>query len=245
MKICVFTGTRADYGLLKSLISLINNDPEITLQIIVSGTHLSKNHGFTIDEIKRDGFNVDYEIDINIDDSSNVAICNSASIALRECSNAFTKLSPDIVVILGDRYEALSCAYSALLMRIPIAHISGGEITNGMIDDPIRHSITKMSSLHFVATNEYRRRVIQLGELPERVHYVGENGLDDILKLNYLSKSEIENLLGIVFKKKIYLITIHPDSNDVSQFRKQITCLWNVLTRDQDVTLIFTIGKCR
>ena len=189
-KICVVTGTRAEYGLLSRLMGMIKDSDRTQLQVIATNMHLSPKYGNTYQEIEKDGFTIDCKIPIidENDEDNAVTTVKSMAKALSGLSDAYNALKPDMVVVLGDRYEILAAATAALIERIPIAHLHGGEVTEGAYDDAIRHSITKMSHLHFTSTEEYRNRVIQLGEQPERVFYVGALGVENIKKLPLLSK---------------------------------------------------------
>mgnify|MGYP001463266028 CR=1 FL=1 len=189
-KICVITGTRAEYGLLHWLMSSISNDPKLDLQIIATGMHLSPEFGLTYMEIEKDGFTINRKIEMLLSADTPSAISKSTSIALIGFADAYNELNPDIVVVLGDRFEILAASIAALYARIPIAHIHGGETTTGAFDESIRHSITKMAYWHFVAAGEYKKRVVQLGENPERVFNVGGLGVDIIRKAKLLSKKD-------------------------------------------------------
>ncbi len=209
-KIAVFTGTRAEYGLLYWLMKAIQTNKNLELQVIVSGAHLSPTFGETWKEIERDGFAIDAKVNMQLSSDTPLAITKSMSLGLAGCGKALEKLRPDILVVLGDRYEAFAAAQAAMIARVPIAHIHGGESTEGLIDEAIRHSMSKMSHLHFVATEPYRKRVIQLGENPDRVWVVGAPGLDNIAKLLLLSKQEMEAVLGLELKPPVFLVTYHP-----------------------------------
>jgi len=173
-KVCVITGSRAEYGLLSPLIDLIGESDHLLLQLVVTGTHLSKKHGATYNEIEDDGFLNYHKVDISLSSDSEKGIAQSMSLGMVGFSNIFSKLQPDLVVVLGDRFEIFVAVTVATIMRLPVAHIHGGETTLGSYDEAFRHSITKMSHLHFTATDEYYRRVIQLGESPERVLMWGQ-----------------------------------------------------------------------
>lgn len=210
-KICVVTGTRAEYGLLSRLMQMIKDSEQTELQIIATNMHLSPKYGNTYQEIEKDGFTIDKKIPI-LEEGKDTAkdTVLSMSKALAGFAEAYDELNPDMVVVLGDRYEILAAATAALIERIPIAHIHGGEITEGAYDDAIRHSITKMSHLHFTSTEQYRRRVIQLGEQPDRVFYVGALGVENIKKLPLLSKKEIEQDVKFKLDENTILVTYHP-----------------------------------
>ena len=205
-KVCIVSGTRAEYGLLRKLISLLNDSYKYELQFIVTGAHLSKKFGETYKEIEKDGFTINYKIDLHLSDDTSKGIGKSTSIGVIGFSEAFETLNPDLLIVLGDRYEILAAVISAMFARIPIAHLHGGELTEGAIDDGIRHSITKLSHIHFVSTEEYRNRVIQLGEDPNKVFNVGGLGVDSIKGEKLLSRSDLEKVLNIKFNKKIFLL---------------------------------------
>ncbi len=209
-KIAVFTGTRAEYGLLYWLMKGIQAESALQLQLIVSGMHLSPVFGETWKQIVQDGFEIDARVEMLLSSDTSVGVTKSMGVGLIGFAEALDRLRPDILVLLGDRYEALAAAQAAMIARIPIAHIHGGEATEGLIDEGIRHSITKMSHLHFVAADEYRRRVIQLGEQPDHVWNVGAAGMDNIEKLPTPSREELESHLGIVLNAPIFLVTYHP-----------------------------------
>lgn len=239
-KICVVTGTRADYGPLTPLLHEINNDKDLKLQLIVTGMHLSPEFGLTYKEIEKE-FKIDKKIEILLSSDSSVGVAKAMGLANISFSEAFQELNPDILVVLGDRFEIFSAVSTAMILRIPIAHLSGGELTEGAIDDSIRHSITKMSHLHFVATQEYKNRVIQLGENPNRVYNFGEAGLDNIVNLELLSKDDFEKSINFRLDKKSLLITYHPTTLDrVEKVEKDFKNILEVLDELDDTSLIFT-----
>ena len=211
MKICVVTGSRAEFDLLKNLITELKSDNFFKVKLIVTGAHLSSYFGKTINYIKNK-IKVDKLINISIknDDIKNIA--NSFSLGVKKFSSTFEKIKPDAILILGDRYEIFTCAIAACLNRIPIIHLHGGERTEGLIDENIRHSITKLSHIHFVSTKEYQKRVIQLGENKKMVFNVGSLGTEAIKKIKPIKKSKLEKKLNINFKKKIALISYHPET---------------------------------
>lgn len=213
-RVCVVTGTRAEYGLLYWLIRELDGDPEILLQLVVTGSHLSPEFGLTVRQIEADGFVVDDKVEMLLSSDTAIGVAKSMGLATISFAESFARLRPDIVVLLGDRFEMLAVAQVALISKIPIAHIHGGELTEGALDDAIRHSITKMSSLHFASTEVYRRRVIQMGEHPDRVYNVGAIGLDNIRKLKLLSKNELEESLGFSLSSTSFLVTFHPATAD-------------------------------
>ena len=240
-KICVVTGSRADYGLLRLVMKGIKADPSLTLQIIATGMHLSPTFGLTYNEIEGDGFEIDQKIQCLAPSDSPIAIAEAAGKVLSGCAKAFDELKPDLVLVLGDRLEIFAACSAALLARIPIAHIHGGEVTVGAYDEAFRHSITKMSSVHFVATEEYKRRVIQLGEHPSTVHLVGGLGVDAIKEIKLLSKDEIEKTLCIKFADKSLLVTFHPATLEDQAPAEQMSELLAALSDKPDTTLIFTM----
>ncbi len=210
MKICVFTGTRAEYGLLKPLMERIQIDASLQLSIIVSGAHLSERHGHTIDEIIEDGFTPDKLIPLPLDDDTSIGIAQATGEGIAEYAKALTEISPDLLLLLGDRYETFACATAAALTRIPIAHLHGGETTEGAVDEYLRHAITKMAHLHFTSCEQHRKRVIQLGEHPETVFNVGAIGVENIKTLQLLEKAELESDLNFSMDDNCLLATFHP-----------------------------------
>lgn len=209
-KICFVTGTRAEYGLLSRLMRLVDDDKDLQLQIIATNMHLMPEYGETYKEIEADGFHIDRKVYMNKPTDDATGIIVSMAGEMRGMNDALAELNPDILVILGDRYEMLVVATVAMLRRVPIAHLHGGEISEGAVDDSIRHSITKMSSLHFTSTEEYRRRVIQLGEQPDRVFYVGAIGVENLKRVPLMGKQELEVSLNFTFSGEIIMVTYHP-----------------------------------
>lgn len=211
-KICVVTGTRAEYGLLRGLVSQLQADPDIELQIVVTGAHLSEQFGSTWREIENDGLTISAKVDMLLSSDTPVAVAKAMGLGTIGMADAFDRLRPDLIVLLGDRYEILSAAQAAMVYQIPIAHIHGGETTIGVIDEAIRHCLTKMSQLHFVAAEAYRNRVLQLGEAPERVFTVGALGLDGIAELDPITRSDLEDELGLPLDPPVFLLTCHPET---------------------------------
>ncbi|MBE8578963.1 UDP-N-acetylglucosamine 2-epimerase [Vibrio sp. OPT18] len=209
-KVAVFTGTRAEYGLLFWLLKDIQSDPDLTLQLLVSGMHLSPEFGETYQQIEKDGFKIDEKIEILLSSDSAVGTAKSMGLGVLGFSDSLARLQPDVLVILGDRFEALAAAQTAMILRIPIVHLHGGEITEGAYDDAIRHAITKLSYLHGTSTDEYRQRVIQLGEAPERVKNVGAIGLDHLKRADFMSLGELGESLNFSLTKPFFLVTYHP-----------------------------------
>lgn len=241
-KICVVTGTRAEYGLLSRLMKMIQDSTLTKLQIIATNMHLSPKYGETYKEIESDGFVIDKKVPMIVDgpDNSNTTL-QCMSKALSGFADAYDELKPDLVVVLGDRYEILAAATAALISRIPIAHISGGDVTEGAYDDAIRHSITKMSQLHFPSTEVYRKRVIQLGEQTDRVFNVGSTGIENIKKLPLLNKEEIESFIGLPLDRNTILVTYHPVTLGESSVESDIKDFIDALEELSDIKVIFTM----
>jgi GDP/UDP-N,N'-diacetylbacillosamine 2-epimerase (hydrolysing) len=238
-KICIVTGSRAEYGLLYWLIKELKADQDLKLQLIATGMHLSSKFGMTHKIIEKD-FNIDKKIDMQLTSDTSVGISKSMSIAQTSFSKAYNKLKPNIIVVLGDRYEIFSAASAAMIAKIPIAHIHGGEITEGSWDDTIRHCISKMAYLHFTATKEYKNRVIQLGEEPSRVFNVGGMGIENIKRLKLLDKNEFEKSINLKLNKKNILVTFHPVTLEYKTAKKQFQELLNAIKGLKDTNIIFT-----
>ena len=239
-KICVVTGTRAEYGLLYWLMKEIDADTALDLQIIATGMHLFEEFGNTYQQIEKDGFSIDKKVDISLLSDSKLAISKSMGIGITECSKAFADLRPDLLVVLGDRFEIFSAVSAAMIAKIPVAHLHGGEATEGAFDEYIRHSITKMSHLHFAATDEYRNRIIQLGECPSRVFNVGGLGIDNINKLQLLSKSDFVNIINFELGQKNILVTFHPVTLENSTSGTQFQALLDSISELKNTKIIFT-----
>lgn len=208
-KICVVTGSRAEYGLLRWLLEEIRGDAELELQLAVTGMHLSPEFGLTVGEIEADGFPIAARVEMLLSSDTPVGIAKSVALGVAGFADAFARLRPDIVVVLGDRFEIFAAAQAAMLARLPIAHIHGGELTEGAIDDALRHALTKMSHLHFVAAEPYRRRVLQMGEAPERVFCFGSPGLDGVKRAPLLDREALAASLGMALGKQNFLVTFH------------------------------------
>ncbi len=239
-KICIVTGTRADYGLLHRLMKKIREDPDLELQIIATGMHLSPEFGLTFHQIEKDGFKINKKIELLLSSDTSVGISKSMGLGMIGFSEAYADLKPDITVILGDRFEIFSAAAAAMIARIPIAHLHGGETTQGVVDEAIRHSITKMSHLHFTAAGEYKKRVVQLGESPSKVFNVGGLGIDNIKRLKLMERSELENALDFKLGLKNLLITFHPVTLEHCTAAKQVKNLLSALDELQNTKFIFT-----
>jgi GDP/UDP-N,N'-diacetylbacillosamine 2-epimerase (hydrolysing) len=239
-KICIVTGTRAEYGLLFWVMKCIQEHPLFELQIIATGMHLSPEFGSTYKEIEKDGFIINKKLEILLSSDTAVGISKSIGLAVIGFAEAYKELQPDLIFLLGDRFEILAAAISATIARIPIAHCHGGEATEGLIDEPIRHSVTKMSHLHFVSTEEYRKRVIQLGEQPAHVFNVGALGIENINKLKLLDKKDLEENLKFEFGEVNFLITFHPVTLEFSTAGEQFTELLHALEEFSGAKIIFT-----
>lgn len=239
-RIGIMTVTRAEYGLLKSLMQEINKDNDLELYLIVSGMHLSPEFGMTYKEIEEDGFQINAKVEMLLSSDSPAGISKSIGLGVIGFADEFQRADLDMLILLGDRYEALSAAICALVMRIPIAHLHGGELTEGAIDEGIRHSITKMSYLHFTSTEQYRNRVIQLGENPERVFYVGALGVENIKKINLMTKEELERSIHFEIDENTVIVTYHPVTLENNTVEEQFLNLLEVLDRNPKIRMIFT-----
>lgn len=238
--ISILTATRAEYGLLKPIITKLNTIEKFDIRIVATGAHLSPEFGLTYKEIQKDGFKIDEEIEILLSSDTPSSISKSMGLAMISFSDYFSKLNPDLLIVLGDRYETLAVATTAMNQRIPIAHLYGGETTEGAIDESIRHAITKLSYLHFTSTNEYRNRVIQLGEHPDRVYNVGAIGIENILNEKHLSKEELEKELKIDLSKPYVLGTFHPVTLENNTSEKQIESLLEVCKEYKNLNFLLT-----
>jgi GDP/UDP-N,N'-diacetylbacillosamine 2-epimerase (hydrolysing) len=239
-KVCVFTGTRAEYGLLRPLMELIRDDRHLCLQILATGMHLSPEFGLTRRDIEDDGFVIDEAVEILLSSDTAIGLCKSVGLGMLGFGEALARLRPDCLVILGDRFEALAAAFAAQIHGVPVAHIHGGEVTEGAMDDAFRHAISKMSVLHFVSTEAYRRRVIQLGENPARVFHVGALGIENIKKCHLLRREELEKSLGLVFAEKNVLVTFHPATLEPGTAGSQFQNLLTALDQMANIQVLFT-----
>ena len=235
------TGTRAEYGLLSRLMRLIDESEDCQLQVVATNMHLLPEYGNTYQEIEKDGFRIDARVPMRKPTDDSYGAITSMAEEMSGMNDAFRELCPDMVVMLGDRYEMLVVATVAMLQRIPIAHIHGGEISEGAVDDSIRHAITKMSSLHFTSTEEYRKRVIQLGEQPERVFYVGSLGVENLRKVPLMSKLELEDSLSFNFEGQSVLVTYHPVTLGDRTPKDEITDLLMALDTFPSLRILFTM----
>jgi GDP/UDP-N,N'-diacetylbacillosamine 2-epimerase (hydrolysing) len=239
-RICVITGTRAEYGLLKLLMQRIRDDVQCELQLIATGMHLSPEYGASYRIIEADGFRIDRKVEMLLSSDSAVGIGKSVGLGVIGFAEAFEQLHPDLIIVLGDRFEILSAVTAALFARIPVLHIHGGEVTEGAVDESMRHAITKMSHVHCVATEEYRYRVIQLGEQPGNVHCVGGLGVDVIKHITLLNQTELESALDFQFKHRNLLITFHPETLADDSGETQMAELLKALGEMDNTGLIFT-----
>lgn len=239
-KICVVTGTRAEYGLLKPVIDKIEKDSMLELFLIVTGAHLSQEFGMTVKEIEQDGYHIDKKIEMLLSSDTPSAVVKSMGVGLIGLADVLQDAEIDMMIILGDRYEIMIAAQAAMVFRIPVAHIHGGELTEGLIDEAIRHSITKMSIFHFASTEEYRRRIIQLGEEPERVYNVGALGVENCKNISLLKKAELEEAIGFKIISPTALVTFHPVTLENHSAEEQFHNLLSVLESKKNLRIIFT-----
>jgi UDP-N-acetylglucosamine 2-epimerase (non-hydrolysing)/GDP/UDP-N,N'-diacetylbacillosamine 2-epimerase (hydrolysing) len=239
-KICIVTGSRAEYGLLYWLMKEIAADPTLELRIIATGMHLSPEFGLTYRQIETDGFAIDAKVEMLLSSDTPTGIAKSIGLGVIGFADAFERLRPDIVVVLGDRFEILAAAQAALVARIPIAHIHGGETSEGAMDESIRHAISKMAQWHFVAAEPYRKRLVQMGEAPERVHNFGAPGLDHLDRLQWLSRAELADQFGIALGEPLFLVTYHPVTLDTAPPGAAMQELIAALAAFPQATVIWT-----
>ena len=239
--VCVVTGSRAEYGMLRWVMEEIRASAALELRLVVTGAHLSPEFGMTVSEIESDGFAIDQRVEMLLSADTPTAIAKSIGLGMIGFADALEAIKPDILLVLGDRYEILAAVTAALVARIPVAHVQGGETTVGAIDEAIRHSITKMSQLHFVAANAYRNRVIQLGEEPSRVFNVGGLGVDGIRKTTLLNRAALEDSLGFRFLDRNLLVTFHPVTLETQTAESQMDELFATLANLLDTAIVFTM----
>jgi GDP/UDP-N,N'-diacetylbacillosamine 2-epimerase (hydrolysing) len=239
-KVCLFTSTRADWGLLRGLAEELRQREGLTLQLLVSGSHLSPQYGMTVSEIEADNFDISAKVDILKFDDSASGICSTMGLAMSSYSEALTRMAPDILVVLGDRYESLCVATVAQVLRIPLAHIHGGEATVGAVDEAFRHAITKMAHIHFPACDAYRQRIIQLGEQPERVLNVGALGVENIQKTVLMARNELSTSIGFSLENPFFLVTYHPVTLERATAGSQLDELLQALEAFPQYRVIFT-----
>jgi len=240
-KICVVTGSRAEYGLLYNLMKKLNKDKNIKLQIIATCMHLLPKFGLTYKEIIKDGFKINWTVKMPISSSKPINVTKATGLGMVGFAKAFAKLKPDIIIILGDRFEILSAAFAALSEKIPIAHIHGGESTTGVIDEAIRHSVSKMSTWHFVATKKYGKRIMQLGENPNRIYLVGSLGVDRIKNIKLYSKDILEKKINFKLGAKNILVTYHPVTLNNNSEKKDIEAIIQSIQKIKKAKIIFTL----
>lgn len=239
-KICVITGTRAEYGLLFWTLKALQSDIDIEMSICVTGMHLSPEFGLTYKRIIEDGFNITDKVETLLSSDTSVGIAKSIGLGIISFSEVFERIQPDLILVLGDRFEIFAACSAAMVSRIPIAHCHGGEATEGLIDEAIRHSITKMAQIHFTSTEEFKKRVIQLGEQPKNVYNVGALGIENINKLKLLNKNEFEDSINFKLKKINFLVTFHPVTLDRSSAEEQFNELLQALDKYENCSIIFT-----
>lgn len=239
-KICVITGSRAEYGLLYWVMREIESTEDLELQLVVTGMHLESEFGLTYQQIEDDGFQITKKVQMFLSSDSPSGIAKSMGLGITGFGETYEILKPDIVLMLGDRFELLAAASAALIAALPIAHIHGGEVTEGAFDEAIRHSITKMSHLHFTSTDSYRRRVIQLGENPDRVFNMGAPGLDNVERLNFLNQKALEESIGMILGPRSLMVTWHPVTLEPGETEKGFQALLDVLNRMEGVQVLFT-----
>jgi UDP-hydrolysing UDP-N-acetyl-D-glucosamine 2-epimerase len=241
MKIAVVTGTRAEFGLLSGLMTLIDDSPKLDLQVVVTGTHLLPEFGHTVDAIRGAGFQIAAEVRAITHANTGADVGRQVGAGTSEFTDTFNSLSPDVAVLLGDRYEMLAAAIAALFLEIPIVHIHGGEVTHGAFDDTIRHAITKFSSVHCVAHADYAARVIQLGEHPETVHVVGALGVDQLSNTPLKNREQLEQHLGIALRDPLFLVTYHPVTSGESDALAEVSALVAALEAISEATVVVTM----
>jgi GDP/UDP-N,N'-diacetylbacillosamine 2-epimerase (hydrolysing) len=240
-KICVVTGSRAEYGILKNLIFEIKKSKKLKLQLLVTGMHLTAQHGLTYKEIIKDGLKITKKLKISSNSDTSLAISNAISNGIKKFSKTFHSIKPDLVLILGDRFEVFSAAIAAMSERLPIGHIHGGETTEGAIDEAMRHSITKMAHLHFVAAQKYKERVLQLGESSKRIYLVGGMGVDTIKKTKFLKKELLEKKINFTFKKKNIFVNYYPVTLEKNTSKNQIKEIIKALRMFKNEGIIFSM----
>jgi len=240
MKVCVITGTRAEYGLLYWTMKLMDENPNIQLSICLTGMHLSPEFGYTFNKVKEDGFIIDHKVEMLLSSDSAVGISKSIGLGIIGFSDYFEKLKPDWILVLGDRFEIFSAVSAAMIAKIPVCHCHGGESTEGLIDEAIRHSITKMSHLHFASTERYRKRIIQLGEQPSRVFNSGALGIENINRIELLNRDDFENKINFKLSELNFLVTFHPVTLENHSAGEQFNELLKSLQKIKKANIIFT-----
>ncbi|NDL56656.1 UDP-N-acetylglucosamine 2-epimerase [Phytoactinopolyspora mesophila] len=239
-RVCVFTGSRADYGPLFTVIQALHDDLEADLRLLVAGGHLVERQGLTVRQVEEDGFRVDERVDMVLSNDTPSAVAKSTGLAMIGFADALARIAPDILVILGDRYEALAVAYAAHISSLPIAHIAGGDLSYGSTDDATRHAITKLSHLHFTANDASRRRVVQMGERPERVHATGLPSIDRVVSMRFLDRTELDRRLNTRLRDPVFVVTYHPATADRQGSRAGVRGLLAALDGFPDASVVFT-----
>ncbi len=239
-KICFISSTRADFGIMSKFIETLQKDKSLDFKLIVTGSHLKKKYGSTFKEIKNEKIKIYKKIKILNGKNDKISLLKNSSKILLKFSKELKKLSPNLIILLGDRYEIFCVAYCAFILGIPIGHFYGGEVTENSLDDSLRHSITKLSNFHFVSTRKYKQRIIQLGEEKRNVFHIGSLSLDNFRKFNFIKKTELEKKLNINIKKKLILCTLHPETNNLIQFDKKVSECFKSLKKIKGTTIIFT-----
>lgn len=239
-KICVVTGSRAEYGLLYWILREIQKSPSLELQLVVTGMHLSSEFGMTVREIEKDGFEITHSVEMLLSSDSSVGVAKSVGLGIAGFADAFKNLNPDLLLVLGDRFEILSAVISAFIAAIPVAHIHGGEVTEGAFDDGIRHSITKMSSLHFASAEAYRNRILQLGENPTHVFNVGAPGVEHIERLELMDKGTLQQIVGLDLTNPTVLVTFHPETLKLKSAGRDFKNLLSALDGMEHLQIIVT-----
>lgn len=240
-QVCVITGSRAEFGLLRLVLEQIRADPRLSLSLIATGSHLSREAGFTSTEILDAGFNINRAVDIDLSSDDPVGIARSMGLAIEGCARAIQDLNPDLVVVLGDRFEIFAAATAALVSRTPIVHIHGGEVTHGSMDDQFRHAITKLASIHCVSSEIHRRRVLQMGEDPSSVHVVGGLGVEAVQTVKLMSRAEVEETLRFSLAKENFMLTFHPETATTDFGYKALRMTLAALDRFPESTVIASL----
>jgi len=239
-KVCVISGSRAEYGILKLIMRKIKAEDQLELQVLITGSHLSRRFGLTVESVQSDGFEIHKKCEIPLEEDSEEGVLRSLAASLPTIGAALKELSPELVIIVGDRYEIFGAAVAATLLHIPIAHIHGGEITLGAIDDVFRHSITKMASIHFTATAKYRDRVIQMGENPDNVFLVGAPGLEYIQTCDFMPRALVEEKLGLKLSDDSFVVAFHPETRYPGKTVRDLDAMLQAFDRFPDLHLVFT-----
>ena len=240
-KICIVSSTRADFGILSGVIKSLQKEKSFDTKLLLTGSHLEDKYGLTVHEASKKNFKIFKKVRILSKRNDSLSLLKNSEKILNKFAKEFKKLSPNLIILLGDRYEIFCIAYCAFILGVPIAHLYGGELTQNSLDDSMRHAITKLSDFHFVSTNRYFKRVIQLGEDKKNIFNIGSVSLDEIDKFKFLNKKEIEKKLRVNFKKRIIICTMHPETNNLKNINKQVSILLNSLKKIQSTSVVFTM----